>query len=221
MIVAIDGPAGSGKSTVSECAASKTGFLYLNSGNFYRAITHALIERGFNEPDFVDTGNKNISEIIKIANSCKIEVRNGRLYLNGRDVEDKLHSDKIDRLVALYSSFPEIRNIVNSKLRKAVSGMDAIVEGRDIGTVVFPGAELKIFLYASLDTRAKRRYLQGTSDLTLEEIKASIEKRDTIDRNKRFGRLEKAKDAIIIDTSDLTIEQVCEKVVEEILKKKA
>ncbi len=221
MIVAIDGPAGSGKSTVSECAAKKTGFLYLNSGNFYRAITHALIENGFDELKSVDPRGKDIDRIIEIANGCEIEVRNGKLYLNGMDVEDKLHSDRIDRLVALYSSIPAIRNIVNSKLRKVVSGMDAIIEGRDIGTVVFPNAELKIFIYASLDTRARRRYLQGTSDLTLEEIKASIERRDTIDKNKRYGRLEKAKDAIIIDTSDLTIEQVCEKVVGEILKKKA
>ncbi len=211
MIVAVDGPAGVGKSTVSRCVSRRTTFIYINSGNFYRAITKAILDRG------KETAEK--EEIIAVAKESIIDLRGGRVFLNNVDVDELLHSDEIDRYVAIHSSIPEIRKIVNDKLREAVKGKNAIVEGRDIGTVVFPDAEIKIFLQANLEIRAKRRYLQGTSGLSLEDLKKSIEKRDEIDSKKAFGKLEKAKGAILIDTSDLTIEQVCERVVDEILKK--
>ncbi len=211
MIVAVDGPAGVGKSTISKCVSMRTGFIYINSGNFYRAITKAILDRG------MEQGKKDA--LIAIAEESSIELHDGRIFLNDEDVEDSLHSDTVDRYVAIHSSIPEIRKIVNKKLRRAVGGKDAVVEGRDIGTIVFPEAEVKIFLYANLEIRAKRRYLQGTSRLSFEELKKSIRERDEIDSKKAFGKLEKAEGSILIDTSDLTIEQVCERVVNEILKK--
>ncbi len=217
MIVAIDGPAGVGKSTISMCVAKRSGFIYVNSGNFYRAITKAILNHGFAHGD----GDAQLErdKLINIARNCSIEIIDGRIFLDGSDVNDLLHTDEIDRYVALHSSIPEIRVVVNDKLRRAVDEKDAIVEGRDIGTVVFPDAEVKIFLQANLEIRAKRRYLQGTSSLSFEELKRSIEERDKIDSNKAFGKLEKAKGSVLIDTSDLTIEQVCERVINEILKK--
>ncbi len=211
MIVAVDGPAGVGKSTVSKCVSKKTGFVYINSGNFYRAITKAILDRG------MEKEGKEI--IVTIAEECRVNLVDGRVFLDNRDVDDLLHSDEIDKYVAVHSSIPEIREIVNKKLRQAVKDKNAIVEGRDIGTVVFPDAEVKIFLQANLEIRAKRRYLQGTSDLSFDDLKKSIKERDEIDSKKAFGKLEKAEGSILIDTSHLTIEQVCERVVNEILKK--
>ncbi|RKX86407.1 MAG: (d)CMP kinase [Spirochaetes bacterium] len=209
MIVAIDGPAGVGKSTVADCVAKKTGFLNINSGNFYRAITKIILDNNVKYKD------KN--EITRLARRYSLELKDGRITLDGRDIEEQLHTDKIDKWVSVHSSIPEIRNIVNGKLREAVGTRNAVIEGRDIATVVYPEAEIKIFLIANIETRAKRRYFQGTSKLSLEEIRDSIEKRDTIDRNKEFGGLKKTKGSITIDTSGLTIEQVCEKVVNKIL----
>ncbi len=211
MIVAIDGPAGVGKSTVANCAAEKTGFLYINSGNFYRVITKIILEQKIHY--------ERKSEIYKITGNYRIELLSGRMTLNGKDIEDELHTDLIDKWVPVHSSIPGIRDIVNKKLRSAVGGRDAVIEGRDIATVVYPDAEVKIFLVADIETRAKRRYLQGTSNLSLDEIKASIAGRDRIDKNKEYGSLKKTAGSITIDTSYLTIEQVCEKVVNKILEK--
>ena len=118
--------------------------------------------------------------------------------------------------VASLSAIIPVRNIVNTMLRNIGKGMDIIVEGRDITTVVFPDADVKIFLDASVETRAKRRLDQGVSSLSFEELVESIKKRDHIDRNKPFGNLKISGDALYLDTSDLTIDEVCEKVIDKI-----
>jgi len=212
MIVAIDGPAGSGKSTVAQKAAAAVGFGYLDSGMLYRGISKAVLESG-NDPE--DT-----PAVVRVAAGCRFGMSNGRLMLNGEPLRG-IHNDLIDNWSAIHSRIIEVRKTVNSRIREIVGDGDYIVMGRDIGTVVFPDAELKIFLDASIETRAARRYRQsrqGSSDLNPEQILERMEQRDTIDREKPFGKLEQAPDALYIDTSDLTIDKVCDRVVREIRK---
>jgi cytidylate kinase len=209
MIVAIDGPAGVGKSTVAHGAAEKVGFLYLNSGSFYRAVTLAVLEGG-TTPDDPDA-------ILKAAHACRMELAGGKLHLDGRCVEDRLHSDTVDRWVAAHSAIPGVRDVVNARIRELSAGRDVVVEGRDIGTIVFPDAEVKIFLDADVATRAARRHGQGVSGMSRDQIERSIRSRDTLDRTKPTGRLAAAPDAVRIDTSHLTIDEVCERVAEAIL----
>ena len=209
MIVAIDGPAGVGKSTVARKSAAKVGFLYINSGSFYRAVTLAVLERGSSRDD--------VNAVLAAARSCRLELVSGSLHLDGRCVEDQLHSDEVDAWVAVHSAIPGVRDIVNGRLREIAAGQDAVVEGRDIGTVVFPDAAVKIYLDADVATRAVRRHDQGVSGMTLDKIEEAIRIRDTVDRSKPTGRLAAAPDAIPIDTSLLTIDEVCERVAGAIL----
>lgn len=202
MVVAIDGPAGTGKSTVAHQVAKDLGLVYLNSGSFYRALTLSAIEAGIS-PDDADA-------VLEHAKKQKLDYVNARLILNGVDVDDQLHQDKVDSAVSKVSSIVELRHLVNARMREIVQDLSIICEGRDMTTVVFPNAEHKFFLDASIDVQAKRRFDQGVSDLTLEEIKAAIIKRDEMDRKKTEGSLKKSADSFYIDTSDLTISQVCE-----------
>ena len=176
--------------------------MYLNSGSFYRALTLSAIEAGIS-PDDADA-------VLEHAKKQKLDYVNARLILNGVDVDDQLHQDKVDSAVSKVSSIVELRHLVNARMREIVQDLSIICEGRDMTTVVFPNAEHKFFLDASIDVQAKRRFDQGVSDLTLEEIKAAIIKRDEMDRKKAEGSLKKSADSFYIDTSDLTISQVCE-----------
>ena len=201
MVVAIDGPAGTGKSTVAHMVAEHLGLVYLNSGSFYRALTLALLDAGINLDD-----KEKVMDFVK---KQKLDYVDARLILNGKDVDDLLHQDKVDANVSKVSSIVDLRHFVNERMREIVKSLSIICEGRDMTTVVFPNAEHKFYLDASIDVQAKRRFDQGVSDLSLEEIKAAIIKRDEMDRNKAEGSLKKAPDAVYIDTSDLTINQVC------------
>ena len=211
MVVAIDGPAGVGKSTIAASAAAKTHFLYINSGSFYRLITLRVLISGRNPESEMD--------IIEAAGECHFEMRGENLYLNGKQVKEDIHTDAIDKWVSPHSFIPQVREIVNRDLKKIAEQRDIIVEGRDMCTVVFPKAEVKIFLDADLKARSLRRLRQGVSDLSEVEISKSLEERDKLDRSKPVGRLERSPSALYIDTSDLTINQVCEKVVAEIRKR--
>jgi cytidylate kinase len=204
MVVAIDGPAGVGKSTVARQAAAAAGFQYINSGSFYRAITLAVLMSGRPPGD--------LAGVLDAARTCRLELVEGGLALDGRLVEELLHTDEVDLWVAPHSSIPELRDIVNARLRGIAAGRDVVVEGRDIGTVVFPGAECKIFLDADVATRAARRHAQGVSGLSRAELEKAIEERDRVDRAKPTGRLEAAPGAILVDTSHLTISEVCARV---------
>jgi len=208
MIVAIDGPAGAGKSTIASKVAEKTGFFYLNTGNFYRALTYAVIN------EKIALSDKD--GVIKAAEKHKIEIINKRVYLDGTDVENFLHSDAIDAIVAQISAITEVRYKINEQIQKASKNNNIIAEGRDMTTVVFPNADVKIYLDASIEKRSKRRLDQGTSAKTLEQIKENIKTRDDIDKNKEFGKLKISEDAIYLNSSDLTIDEVCEKVMSEI-----
>lgn len=208
MIVAIDGPAGTGKSTVAKIIAEKLNITFLNSGSFYRGITLGLLR------DKIDLNNE--EQILEYAENLDLDYVNEHLILNGEDVNHLLHQDIISEHSSPISAIVELRNIVNKKLRKITEKQSVVCEGRDITTVVFPNAEYKFYLDATSEVRAKRRFNQGVSDLSFEEIKAAIEKRDEIDKNKKVGALKIAEDATYIDTSLLTIDEVCEIIISKI-----
>lgn len=203
MIIAIDGPAGSGKSTIARRCAEALALAYVNSGRLYRAVTLYALGEGITE---------HAERIRSMLGDIDIQVKGTDIILNGETVSDRLHDDDVDRWVPHHSSVPEVRQYVNAKLREIAERVDVVVEGRDITTVVFPDAEVKLYLDASLEARATRRHEQGTSELTYEEIYRTIAERDELDRNKAVGSLTQSEDAIYIDTSDLTIDQVCDKV---------
>jgi cytidylate kinase len=209
MIFAIDGPAGSGKSTIARMVAEGLGFTYVNSGNIYRAMTlRAIRSRAdLSEPD----------RIVALARDARVEYVGGHLHLDGADVEAELHSADVDALVAQTSAIPELRSIVNGHVRRIAGSTDAIVEGRDMTTVVFPDADAKFYLDASAESRAQRRFDQGLSSRSLDEIRRNIEMRDEIDKSKSVGALKIAADAVYLDSSHLTIQQVYDKVYGKIL----
>ncbi|MBN1835381.1 MAG: (d)CMP kinase [Spirochaetales bacterium] len=210
MIVCIDGPAGVGKSTVGALVAQRAGFLYLNSGLFYRAVSRAVLDSGRDPEDR--------EAVVQTASSCEFAMVDGALWVNGAPAMD-LQNDLIDHWSPIHSQIPEVRHVVTAKLRQLAEGRDMVVEGRDIGTVVFPDAAVKVYLDADVEARARRRFAQGISRLEPEELRRGLEARDELDRNKPVGRLAVAPGALYIDTSDLTIDQVCDRVMQEIRKK--
>ena len=206
MIVAIDGPAGSGKGTITKNVERKLGFLNLDTGATYRCVALETLRNNLR----LDQE----TEIIKIAKNIKIEIDNKRdkdiIYLNGEDVSTKIREKEVTAEMVKVQ-------------RNLAKGKNVIVEGRDIGTVVFPNADLKIYLDASEEIRAQRRYKENQEkgiDMTYEEVLENVRMRDYNDMHKKVGALKKAEDAIIIDSTNLTIEEVTDKVIEEIEKSK-
>ena len=219
MIVAIDGPAGSGKSTIAKILASRLSLVFMNTGSFYRGVTLALLRAQGGSIDGSGARETDLSDekrIMDFAATVPLDYRKSHLYIGEEDVEQYLRSDAVEAVVARLSSIVEVRHIVNEKIRAIAQSTGVVCEGRDMTTVVFPDADYKFYLDASVQARAKRRFEQGTSNLPLAEIEASIMARDEVDRNKKEGSLKIAPDATYIDTSDLTIDTVCDMIVSKI-----
>lgn len=205
MVIAIDGPAGSGKSTIARKLSEKLGFYYLNTGSFYRAFTLAQIEKGLNPLDK--------DSVLETAKNVKLTVESGNICLNGVNAEPKLHTPQIDKFTSQVSVDPRLRSYVNELVKEIAGTMDIVTEGRDTTTVIFPDADYKFYFDASPEVRARRRLSDQTGQAEYEEILKGILARDKNDMEKAVGALKIAPEAILIDTSNLTIEEVCEKVV--------
>ncbi|HOB15498.1 MAG TPA: (d)CMP kinase [Defluviitoga sp.] len=205
--IAIDGPAGSGKSTIAQKISDLLNIFYLSSGAIYRIIGCFLDCKQINPEDS--------DSIVQILKEVKIEIKDNRYFLNGEDVSDKIKSSKSGMLASIYSKNPVVRKKVNDIIREISEKNSIVIDGRDIGTVVLPNSDLKIFLTASLEERARRRWKElkeKEENISYEEVLKEIEERDKADSTRDISPLQPAEDAIIIDTTDKTIEDVVEEI---------
>ena len=217
-IVAIDGPAGTGKGTMAEILSKKYNLVNIDTGAMYRCVTLEMLNKNIGLDD-----DEKIAEMLK---TIKIEMSNDggkqRVLLNGEDVTQQIRSQEVSANVSPVSSIKQIRLAMAGLQRKMGQGKDVIMEGRDIGTVIFPTADVKIYLDANVEVRAQRRFKQNQEkgiDMSYDEILENIKKRDENDKNKEIGALKVATDAVVIDTTNMTIEEVVKKVI-EIIKEK-
>ena len=210
MIIAIDGPAGSGKSTIAKLVALELGFEYLDTGAMYRMVTLRLVNKKISLED--------IRSIEKELKNMKIDILNNRFFLNNVDVTDEIQTPIVSENVSKVAKIKEIRYKMVELQREISKSKNTILDGRDIGTVVFPNAEIKIYLIADEVERAKRRYseLKNNSEISFEDVLKNIVERDRIDSTRVESPLKKAEDAIEIDTTGNTIEEVKEKILQEI-----
>lgn len=217
MIVAIDGPAGTGKGTIAGLISKRLGYTYIDTGAMYRCITLKMINEGINL-------DADISIIQDLLERTKIEFINindkQRVFLDDEDVTEEIRTPKVNELVSPVSAIKEIRIKLVDMQRELGKASNVVMEGRDITTVVFPNAEVKIYLTADAEERANRRYkelIEKGIETTYEETFESIRKRDENDMKKEMGALKVAEGAIIIDSTKMSIEEVYEKVLEVII----
>lgn len=209
-VIAIDGPSGSGKTTIARLIAEELGIHYLDTGALYRTAALALINHDIKPEDSDD-------KIRRILNTTQIAFMNGRAYLNGRDVSEDIRSTEIDHYASVFSARAVVRDFLLSTQRNTGLNSELVVEGRDTTTVVFPDAKKKIYLDASLEERAKRRSLQLRENgihITIEESKKKLTNRDTRDTNRNIAPLKVASDALLVDSSNLSVEHVMKKILD-------
>ena len=206
--IAIDGPAAAGKTVVGTKLAKKIGYRFLDTGMMYRAATVAALDAN---ADFED-----LDELAEVAEKMDIEAKAGPdgstlIFVNGTDITARLRSHEVDSNVSVVSAVPRVREVMVAAQRKLASGGGIVMVGRDIGTVVLKDAEPKIYLTASLETRAERRFLEmkdRPGQPPLEQVLETMRKRDDIDSSREASPLRPADDAVVLETDDLTVEQV-------------
>jgi len=211
--IAIDGPAASGKSTTAWRVAQLLGYTYIDSGAMYRALTYCVIL------EKIDTNDED--RITALARKLDIQINNRdgnlRILVNDRDISEEIRLPQVDEIISKISAYREVRAILVEKQRRIAATGGIVMDGRDIGTVVLPDAEIKIFMQADLKTRARRRYEELIArglKLDLHDIEKDIRRRDRLDSSRSIGPLKAAADAHIIDTSQLSIAQQVEQVLE-------
>ena len=211
ILIAIDGPAGSGKSTSAKLVAQKLGYFYVDTGAMYRAITLKILTSPIelsNENEIVESAAD--SDIMLINNGDKLKV-----ILDGKDVTEKIRSEEVTNNVSLISSYPGVRKVLVAKQREIGSKKGCVVDGRDISTVVFPDADLKFYMTADIMERARRRQAELSAsgvELPIVQVVRELKERDLKDSTRETSPLKKADDAIEIDTTNLTIEEQVEKI---------
>jgi cytidylate kinase len=216
MIIAVDGPAGAGKSTVAKILAQKLGFLYIDTGAMYRALTLKAIEEN------IDT--KDTASLVQCAANSNIDLKvnkNGalKIVLDQKDVTAQIREPRITKLVSDISKVKGVREIMVALQRRLGQEKDSVLDGRDIGTVVFPEADRKFYIDAKFEERVRRRYkeLKATGlNITMDSVASDLRNRDKIDSTREHSPLKKADDAIYIDTTDMKIEEVVEWMLKEI-----
>ncbi len=213
LTIAIDGPSGSGKSTVGKAIARRLDYLHIDSGAVYRAIGRKAIDTG--------TPLEDAASVARLARESEIKLIGDpdhlKIWLDGRDVTDAIRLPDASHASSVVATIPEVREAVVEKLREMARAGGVVMDGRDIGTKVFPDAQVKLFLDASLDVRARRRFEEERErgrDVSVEGIRAELEERDQRDRERAATPLVKASDAVLIDTSDMPLDRVIGHVLE-------
>lgn len=201
--IAIDGPAGSGKSTISKLISKKLDIVYIDTGAMYRAFTLKVLNKNINLDD--------IEKIILELNKTVIDFKDNHIYLDGKMVDKQIRNNIINQNVSHIAKIKEVRQGMVELQRKIAKNTSVVMDGRDIGTVVLPDATYKFFIIANIDERAKRRYkdlmVEGEADITLEQVKNELKIRDEIDSTREVAPLVKDKDAIEVDTTEKNIEE--------------
>lgn len=213
MIIAIDGPAGSGKTTVAKLLAKRLNINYLDTGATYRSLTFKALE---NNVDLHDEAG-----LAALAEKLNLSLEKDKVYLDGADISCDIRTPRIDKNISLVVSFPKVRRMMVELQRKTAQDRDFVVEGRDITTVVFPQAKFKFYIDADFEIRVNRRYQEVMArgiNISFEELKDDLRKRDFADLNRKTGPLRLSPDAVKIDTTGLTINEVVEKLADYIGK---
>ena len=218
--IAIDGPAGAGKSSIAKALSKRLGYIYIDTGAMYRAVALFFLDEGVKDSE--DSRIESLLEKLDI--SIKYEDGTQKVFLNGVDVSDKLRLEQIGKLASKFSAIGSVREKLVALQRKLAKKENVVMDGRDIGTVVLPNADLKIYLSASSKVRAKRRYLEllekGNTDLDINLIEDEIIKRDEADINREISPLKQAEDAYYLDSSDMTLEEVVSKILSMVKEEK-
>jgi len=203
MIIAMDGPAGSGKTTVAKLLADKLRFSYLDTGATYRALTFAALENNI--------GVEDEAKLTELAKKIKINFEGRKVFLDSKDVSADIRTPTIDKNISPIVKHPKVREVMVAMQQRIAHTGDFVAEGRDVTTVVFPDADYKFYIDADFNLRAERRFKEFQAkkiDITFEQVKEDLAKRDHADFSRTVGPLKKAGDAIFIDTTQMTIEQV-------------
>lgn len=207
--VAVDGPAGAGKSSISKIVAKKLGYLYIDTGAMYRSVTWAVLH------NHIDVNNQKAVEALLPELDLTMEASDDscKVFIAGQDVTDFIRTPQVNNAVSIVASYKGVRQYLVERQRFMAEAGGVILDGRDIGSVVLPNAELKIYLTASVEARAMRRYLEvkGTvNEQTLEDIKDSVMQRDDMDKNRKESPLIQVEDAVLVDSSEMTFDETVE-----------